>query len=230
MSPTPPTRHGVIFDLDGLLVDTEPIWSDSARELLRRRHRCYDPSLKGEFLGRHPLDVATRMVAHYRLDDAPEDLLEERIAILEGLYRSGEIPLMPGAGALLAALQQREVPLAVASGSPDAVVLLVLESLNIIGYFKVILGSDAVERGKPAPDIFLLAARRLGLEPRRCVVVEDAPAGVAAALAAGMACLAVPAPEVGPEGVAGARRVLPSLEQASPELLQTLVAEQLAEA
>jgi len=85
------------------------------------------------------------------------------------------------------------------------------------------LGSDAVKRGKPAPDLFLLAAQRLDMEPRRCVVLEDAAAGVRAALAAGMACVAVPLPETPTEKVAAATRVVASLEQLSPADLLELI-------
>lgn len=206
----------VIFDLDGLLADTEPLWGESARLLLARRGHTWDPSLKPQFMGRHPLEVAGMLVRHYGLDDTPAALVEERLAILDRLYRTARLQPMPGARALVAGLAAARVPMAVASGSPGRLVQLVLERIDLLAPITAWLGSDAVERGKPAPDLFLLAARRLGVEPAGCVVLEDAPAGVQAALAAGMTCFAVPLPETPVEAVASAHRVLQSLAQLAP--------------
>jgi len=109
---------GVIFDLDGLLADTEPMWSRSARILLEGKGRVYDPSQKTNYMGRAPIEVAKLMVAHYGLDDAPEDLTRQRLQILEGLYRDSPLSALPGARSLVQALTREGVPMAVASGSP----------------------------------------------------------------------------------------------------------------
>ena len=215
-------RWAAIFDLDGLLADTEPLWSESARLLLARRGREYDPGLKLIFMGRHPLEVAGLLVERYGLEEDAGSLLDERLAILEELYASKPIAAMPGAADLVAALAREGVPMAVASGSPTAVLKAVLGRLGLPGRFPVQLGSDQVARGKPAPDLFLLAAERLGVAPARCVVLEDAIAGVDAARAARMAVVAVPGEPVPRERVAHADLVAPSLAALTPAILARL--------
>ncbi len=218
-----PGELAVIFDLDGLLADTEPLWGESARVLVEGKGRVYDPSLRTQYMGRAPLDVAGLMVQQYDLDDEPAALMKQRLQILAGLYRRQPLEALPGARDLVAALAAEDVPMAVASGSPGFLVQVVLERLDLRSPMKACLGSDAVARGKPAPDLFLLAARRLGADPGRCVVLEDAGAGVRAALAAGMACVAVPLPETPPSAVSGATRVVQSLEELSPADLLNLI-------
>jgi HAD superfamily hydrolase (TIGR01509 family) len=213
----------VIFDLDGLLADTEPIWSESARILLRRRGRRYDPSLKPRVMGRHPAWVIRLIIDHHHLDDEPETLLQERLEILSELYRTGEIPIMPGARGLVTGLARRQVPMAVASGSPKSVVQLVLERLGLRRHLQATVGSNEVSRGKPHPDLFLEAARRIGAEPKRCVVLEDAISGIEAALAAQMAVVAVPGSEIPDEVLTRAHRVVGSLTELTPEALVKVI-------
>ncbi len=210
-----PTPFGVIFDLDGLLADTEPLWAESARLLLARRGKVWDHALKPLCMGRHPLDVARLLAAHYELEDPPEDLFAERLALVKQLFREETIHPMPGAVELVEDLNQGGVPMAVASGSLTHIVKDVVQQLGLAPALPIQLGSDQVEHGKPAPDIFLLAARRLGLEPERCTVLEDAPAGVEAALAAGMRCFCVPSPGTSLQAAARAHRVLSSLMELS---------------
>lgn len=223
MSAAAAKKLAVIFDLDGLLADTEPMWSESARILLEGKDRVYDPSQRTIYMGRAPIEVAKLMVVHYDLPDAPADLMRQRLQILGGLYRDAPLEALPGARSLVRALAHEGVPMAVASGSPSALVEVVLGRLGLRDAMAVCLGSDAVSRGKPAPDLFLLAARRLEAEPRCCVVLEDAAAGVEAALAAGMACVAVPLPETPRQKVAAATRVVGSLEELTPADLLELI-------
>lgn len=205
----------VLFDLDGLLADTEPIWTESANILLQRRGHTFDPALKPLFMGRRTDEVARLLVKRYQLSDRAEDLLEERLAIMEDLYAGGRLVPMPGAIELIAELHRGQVPMAVVSGSPDRLIRIVLEALELTEPLGCSVSSDSVERGKPAPDCYLLAARRLGVDPRCCVVLEDAPAGVEAALAAGMACVAVPSPEISLAQVASAHLTVSSLAELS---------------
>jgi HAD superfamily hydrolase (TIGR01509 family) len=212
----------VVFDLDGLLADTEPLWSESSDLLLRRRGHRFDVALKPHVMGRHPLEVARLFVERYGLDDEPAALHEERLEILRELYATREIPAKPGALVLVRALAARETPMAVASGSPSAILRLVADRLGL-EQVAVRVGSDDVQRGKPAPDLFLLAAVRLGVAPERCVVLEDAIAGVDAARAAGMRVVAVPSPETPRERVAHADLVVDSLVELDPERLAGVV-------
>lgn len=214
----------VIFDLDGLLADTEPVWTEAARVLLERRGRVYDPRLKQRTLGHHPLEVARIFIEEYRLAEEPTALLDERISILLELYQRGVQPL-PGATELVRALEQRSTPMAVASSSPSAVIVEVLARIGLQGSLPVRVGSDLVARGKPSPDLFLLAAHRLSVDPACCVVLEDSPAGIEAADAAGMCCLAISSVALPEPARARASLVLSSLLQVTPDLLhQALLA------
>lgn len=218
-----PEDLAVIFDLDGLLADTEPLWTESARQLLARRGHTFDLRLKPGFMGRHPLEVVRRMAEHYHLVEPPGELLRERFTLLQAIYEEAELRPLPGACELVAALEAQRVPMCVASGSPTDLVAIVLRRIDLARAFPHAIGSDAVSRGKPAPDLFLLAAERLGAAPARCVVLEDSPAGVEAALAAGMTCVAVPGPVVPRAAVQGAHHIAGSLLEVTPALLRALV-------
>lgn len=214
-------RLAVIFDLDGLLVDTEPVWGRSGDLVLAPYGHSWDRSLRPRVMGRSPVEVAGVMVDHYGLDIAPEQLAERRLELQRQLYREAGVQALAGARVLAEALAEAGVRRAVASGSPTDLVEAALEGSGLRAFFEVYLGSDLVARGKPAPDLFLLAAQRLAAKPADCVVLEDADSGVAAALAAGMFCVKV-AGVVG-SGPAGAHLHLPSLEQVDPKLLSGLV-------
>lgn len=216
-SPKPPD-FAAIFDLDGLLADTEPTWTESSIILLGRRGKTYDYSLKPKLMGRHPLEVLTLMAEYYGLDENPAQLLEERLEIIQELYRKKISPL-PGAQELVRALHAAQVPMAVASGSPVILVETVLQSIGLASELCIRAGSNEVAHGKPAPDLFLLAAQRLQVPASICVVLEDAPAGVQAAHAAQMACIAVPGPLVKREQVDTADLIVTSLGELSVEVL-----------
>ena len=215
-------RLAVIFDLDGLLVDTEPVWGRSGDLVLAPFGHSWDRSLRPRVMGRSPRTVASVMVEHYGLDIAPEQLAARRLELQRQLYREAGVQLLPGARLLVEALVAADMPRAVASGSPTDLAEATLEGSGLRSFFDVCLGSDLVARGKPAPDIFRLAARHLDVEPADCVVLEDADSGVAAALAAGKICVKVAG--VAGSGAAGAHLHLPSLEKVDLSLLQGLVA------
>ncbi|MFH1131555.1 MAG: HAD family phosphatase [Pseudomonadota bacterium] len=209
----------VIFDLDGLLADTEPIWSESEKTVLSRRGVTHDPDLKPKIMGRHPLEVAKILVCHYRLDDDPNKLMIERFSVLEQLYRKG-IPPCAGAQKLVAQLADHNILMAVASGSPQFLIKVALKQLGLEKSIHIFVGSDEVERGKPAPDIFGLAAKRLGVAPKQCIVLEDSAAGIQAALAAGMICVAVPSPQTPKIEAQKAHLVVDSLTKLTPTILE----------
>jgi HAD superfamily hydrolase (TIGR01509 family) len=183
----------VILDLDGLLADTEPLWTESARRLLARRGLAYDAAIKVMTMGRHPIEVMGIYKEHFGLEGEPALLAAERVDILRELYQS-ELRAMPGAVELVRELAADRVPMIVASSSPASLIQLVLERLGLRPPIERWLGSERVQHGKPAPDLFLMAAAELGVAPRTCVVLEDSPAGLLAARAAGMRCVAVQDP------------------------------------
>lgn len=207
-----PATH-VIFDMDGVLLDTERIYTLATQQIVARFGKTFDWSVKGNMIGRPALDSARYLVETLDLPMTPQAYLDERAAVLEALMPTADP--MPGAEALTAALAARRIPMALASSSAHEMYLL--KTTRHRAWFArcfdaIVLGDDPrVVHGKPAPDIFLVAADLLGAPPTACVVVEDAPVGVAAARAARMQVVAVPDPAMDRARFGDADLVLPSL-------------------
>jgi pseudouridine-5'-monophosphatase len=211
--PLPPTH--VIFDLDGTLVDTEPLYTRAAENILQRFGKVFDFGIKRQIMGGGPLAGARFVVEHLGLPLSPEQYLAEREVILREDCKTARA--MPGAIRLIDALHARGIPLAIGTSSPRELCQLKLAAQPFGARFHTIACSDdpGVASAKPAPDIFLAAARGLGAAPERCLVFEDTPKGVAAARAAGMEVIAVIDPLMVGEDFSAALRVVHSLEEIS---------------
>ncbi|WP_406204644.1 HAD family hydrolase [Kitasatospora sp. NBC_01560] len=197
--PASPLPAAVLFDMDGTLVDTEHLWWQAAAELAAELHHPLTDTDVPEVLGQAVEHTAAHLhrVSGTALSEAElADRLGESFA---GKVAAETIP-RPGALALLAELRDARVPTALVSASPRRVVDLVLSTIGR-DWFAVTLAAEDTARTKPAPDPYLAAAERLGLDPAACVAVEDTPTGVASATAAGCAVLAVPSSDVAiPDG------------------------------
>lgn len=184
-----------IFDLDGVLLDTEPLYTQATAGVAARFGKVYDWSVKRDCIGRGTMEAARIIVEALGLPLSPEALVRERDIELVDLF--ARAPAIPGAEAFTRALAARGVPLAIAT-STEAPLYAIKTApyrswLEIFG--AAVCGDDPrVGRPKPAPDIFLAAARDLGAPPESCVVFEDSPFGVEAARAAGMRVIALPDP------------------------------------
>lgn len=207
----------VVFDMDGVLVDSEPMQVDAMRELLRPYGIAYTDSENQEFFGFTDPEVFRVLRARYGLEPDDDALTRRRTVLLVRLARTRTVP-MPGVPDVPQALHGLGYRLAVASSSALDVIRATVDVLGIAGLFETLVSGLEVGRGKPAPDIFVETARRLGLAPRACLVIEDSRNGVRAAKAAGMVCAAIPCPATTHEDFSEADWRLDAL----PELLPIL--------
>ncbi len=183
--------QALIFDMDGTLVDSEPFAERAWIDFLRRHGHELRAEVLGRMFGLRLFESAAIVKEAYGLDLPVEEIAatqdELRLAALRGNLRP-----LPGAAALVAFGREAGLRLALATSSLRHHADLTLAEVGLAGSFDAEATGDEVERGKPAPDIFLLAATRLGVEPRACLVLEDSPAGVTAGVAAGMRCVWIP--------------------------------------
>ncbi len=180
----------VVFDLDGLMADSEPLAEWAWNQLLARYGQRLDAETRREILGLRVIESAGVVCRRLDLPLTPQEAAAER----ERLFLDAiTARLRPCAGLypLLDELAARGLPLAVATSARREYALAEMEMLHIAHRFRALAAGDEVERGKPAPDVYLLAAARLGVDPARCLALDDAPLGVAAARAAGMTAVMV---------------------------------------
>lgn len=181
----------VVFDLDGLMFNTEDLYQHVGDELLRRRGKVCEPELLDAMMGRPGAVSLQIMIDWHTLDDTVEGLAAESDEIFVDLLDQRLAP-MPGLLDLLQALEEAEVPKAIATSSGRRFVTNVLGRFDLEQRFQFILTAEDIVQGKPHPEIYLLAASRLGVEPGRMVVLEDSQNGCCAAVAAGAVTVAVP--------------------------------------
>ncbi|GMU38551.1 MAG: HAD family phosphatase [Phycisphaerae bacterium] len=182
--------RGVIFDLDGVLIDSAEAHLRSWRVLAERHGRTITDEQFAATFGRQNRAILPILWGREVDETEVARLGEEKEACYRDLIR-GRIRsiAMPGAEALIRDCRAAGLAMAIGSSTPPENVALALEELGVAAHFSAVVTSKDVTRGKPAPDVFLLAAERLGLPPGQCVVIEDAPAGIDAALAAGCAAV-----------------------------------------
>ncbi len=216
MALTKPITH-VLFDMDGLLLDTEIIYTRVTQQIVGRFGKVFDWSIKANIIGRRALDSSRYLVEAMDIPMTAEDYLKERDSLLREAFPDCE-PL-PGAERLVRHLHENKVPMAVAtSSSEDLYFLKTQRHRSWFDLFPVtVTGDDPdIEQGKPAPDIFQVAAKRIGAAPESTLVFEDAPSGLAAAKAAGMKAIVVPDPNMDKSRYTEADVILNSLAEFDP--------------
>jgi sugar-phosphatase len=212
----PLARH-VVFDLDGVIVDSEPVHERANDEYMAGLGIPRDEALSQDMMGRRVRDLTD--VLAKRLGRAPDEVFAEREAVFWRLLE-GEGPRpMPGLKAAIARLAAAGLELAVATSGTRAYVDFTLERLGVAAAFRVVVSGEDVTRGKPDPETYLLAAALLGADPAGCVALEDTVHGVTAARAAGMHAVAVPNPLTAGMDFSAADVVMADLEAAAGYVL-----------
>ncbi|MBK8026917.1 MAG: HAD family phosphatase [Chloroflexi bacterium] len=191
MKPIQFCPQAVIFDMDGLLVDSEPVWAEVEDTMLSARRVTLTHEVRQKYIGMRMTDFWRGLHENYRLSEPVENLIAEAIT---GMVRRVGIEAAPRPGALelIEFITEQGIPCAIASSSPMAVIDTVVEARGWGGIFTMRVSGDDVKHGKPAPDIYLEAARRLGAPPEACLALEDSLNGTRAAVAARMVTIAVP--------------------------------------
>jgi HAD superfamily hydrolase (TIGR01509 family) len=209
----------IIFDLDGVLLDSEQVWDEVREQLVRERGGRWHEQAQREMMGMSSTEWARYMHDQLGVPDPPEEISAEVVRRLEDRYRE-RLPLIEGA---LEAVERLAAnwPLGLASSSNRELIDLVLDLGGLARFFRVTVSSEEVARGKPAPDVYLEAARRLGAPPERSVAIEDSENGIRAGKAAGMRVVAIPNPHFPPaeEALALADVTLGSLAELRPSTL-----------
>jgi HAD superfamily hydrolase (TIGR01509 family) len=211
----------VVLDLDGVLVDSEEAWDGARRELVAQRGGRWTDAATHDMLGMSSPEWSAYVRDELGVSDmTPEEISDDVVARLLAGYRRG-LPLLPGAVEAVRALGARW-PLGLASSSNVPVIALVLEVTGLDGVIRAWVSSEQVARGKPAPDVYLEAARRLGVDAARCAAVEDSSNGLRSAAAAGMAVVAVPmrAFPPAPDALALAAVEVDGIARVTPEVVE----------
>jgi HAD superfamily hydrolase (TIGR01509 family) len=212
----------VVFDLDGVLIDSEPVWERVRRELVAERGGHWVPDAQRRLMG-----MSTPEWARYLSEDLGVGLPPDKVAALvvdrmAASYRE-HLPLMPGAVDAVRRLAARW-PLGLASSAAAVLIETVLESAGLRPYFQVTMSTEQVPRGKPAPDIYLAVTARLGRSPADCAAIEDSSNGLRSAAAAGLRVIAIPHPQYppDPDALAAASLVLPTLADLTADAVAAL--------
>lgn len=207
----------IIYDMDGILLDTEPFYTQVTQAFVQKYGKEFTWHLKSQMMGKDSLESARILIESLDLPMTPEAYLAQRTSALEQLFPSAQ-PL-PGAIRLTQHLKHKGIPQAVATSSTQHTFhLKTTHHKDWFNVFHTIITGDVVKQSKPAPDIFLKAAKAIQASPEQCLVFEDSPAGIEAALAAKMSVVAVPDVMLDKKFCQGASQVLNSLEEFVPEL------------
>jgi HAD superfamily hydrolase (TIGR01509 family) len=203
----------VVFDLDGVILDSEELWNEVRQGLARERGGRWSDQAQADMMGMSSTEWSRYMHEVVGLPDPPEEINREVVRRMVDRYTES-LPLIDGAVDAVKRLAERR-PLGLASSSNRELIERALEVSGLAGCFRATVSSEEVGRGKPAPDVYLEAARRLGVEPARCAAVEDSANGIRSAHAAGMHVVAIPNPAFPPpdDALALADVVLDSIRE-----------------
>jgi HAD superfamily hydrolase (TIGR01509 family) len=209
----------VVFDMDGVLIDSEQVWDEVRRELARERGRPWPEGATRDMMGMSSREWSRYMHEVVGVPEPPEEINREVVERMLERYAEGP-PWLPGATEAVRRIAERW-PLGLASSSNRELIDAVLEAGGLSGLFRATVSSEEVARGKPAADVYLEAARRLGVAPERAAAIEDSHNGIRSAKAAGMRVVAIPNPHFPPDedALAEADVVLESIDRLTPPVI-----------
>jgi HAD superfamily hydrolase (TIGR01509 family) len=214
--------EAVVFDMDGVLVDSEPVWERVRRGFVAERGGHWPTDAQDRMMGMSTAEWSAYLATDFGLSLSPQEAADLVIKAMAAEYEK-HLPLLPGAIEAVRALSA-QWPLAVASSSPQSLIEAVLDDADLRTEFRAAVSSEQVERGKPAPDVYLEAVSRLGVAPANCAAIEDSSNGLRSAAAAGLTVIAIPRPEFppAPDALAKASVVLGSLTELTPDSIAAL--------
>jgi len=213
-----PNISCLIYDMDGLLLDTEGIYTEVTQQIVGEYGKVFDWSIKKKIIGRRSIQAAEIIVESLDLPISPQDYLDSRKDVLLEKFKDTEA--LPGAKEMTTHFSKLGISQALATSSSSPMFEAKFEKHKkwFSQFTQIVRGDDPeLKEGKPAPDIFLLAAKRLGIDPGECLVFEDAPTGTEAALAAGMSVVVVPDPNMDHCHFKNASQIISSLKDFDPE-------------
>jgi len=213
-----PNISCLIYDMDGLLLDTEGIYTEVTQQIVGEYGKVFDWSVKEKIIGRRSIQAAEIIVESLDLPISPQDYLDSRKDVLQEKFKDTEA--LPGAKEMTTHFFKLGIPQALATSSSSPMFEAKFEKHKkwFSQFAQIVRGDDPeLKEGKPAPDIFLLAANRVGVDPAECLVFEDAPTGTEAALAAGMPVVVVPDPNMDHCHFKNASQIISSLKDFDPE-------------
>jgi len=210
MTDSKTSLQAVVFDLDGLMFNTEDLYQQVGTEVLRRRGKEFTAELIDQMMGRQAPKALQRMIDWHQLDDTAEELAEESMEIMFRLLPD-QLQPMPGLLDLLSSLEAADVPKGIATSSSRIFVTHVLDLFDLAPRFSFVLTAEDITLGKPAPDVYLLSAEKHHVKPEQVMVLEDSQIGCRAAVAAGTHAVAVPEGQSEQHHFAGVQLIANSL-------------------
>ncbi|SCL17599.1 haloacid dehalogenase superfamily, subfamily IA, variant 3 with third motif having DD or ED [Micromonospora rhizosphaerae] len=212
----------VLFDLDGVIVDSEPVWEEVRRAYVAAHGGTWQPDTQRRLMGMSTGEWAAYLSGELGVDRSAEQVAAEVVAEMTRRYAE-HVPLIDDADAVVRRMAARW-PLGLASSSPTRLIEAALAATGLADAFGATLSTEETARGKPAPDVWLGVAARLGVDPTRCVAIEDSSNGVRSAAAAGIRVIAIPhgSYPLDPDAEALAAVLLPSVDALTPEVVDRL--------
>ncbi|MEK3734844.1 MULTISPECIES: HAD family hydrolase [Paenibacillus] len=202
-----------IFDMDGVIIDSEPLHFEVDIQVMNDFGTSITREKLEQYVGMTNPEMWASIKDEYRLTQSVSEIIEYQLSNKISILTSKEMEPIEGIRELLDALKANGIPAAIASSSPPVFIEAVLRKFGLQDHFDAVVSGEEVEKGKPAPDVYLKAAELLGVEPQHCMVLEDARHGVAAAKAAGMTCIGFVNPNSGNQDLSQADHIVKSVSE-----------------